>query len=152
VPRAQESSKTEKCVGGLLTARSNRVRAILACVSSPLLPLRRMAHFGVTLQCGGHGAPQGGAVEIATLRRQLGLSRSVDVGPDHYTRLEAVKMFTLLMRHAGKGRPYIQVPGPAAAGVNEPRGVPAANAAAASIPSELRAVPSGARYAAWGAV
>jgi hypothetical protein len=34
----------------------------------------------------------------------------VDVGPDHYARLEAVKMFTLLMRHAGNGRRYIRVP------------------------------------------
>jgi hypothetical protein len=30
----------------------------------------------------------------------------VDVGPDHYARLEAVKMFTLLMRHAGNGRRF----------------------------------------------
>jgi hypothetical protein len=50
----------------------------------------------------------------------------VDVGPDHYAQLEAVKVFTLLMRHAGNGRRYIQVP--AAPGVNEPRGVHAANA------------------------
>jgi len=28
----------------------------------------------------------------------------VDVGPDHYAQLEAVKMFTLWMRHAGEGR------------------------------------------------
>ena len=42
----------------------------------------------------------------------------VDVGPDHYARLEAVKMFTLLMRHAGKRRRYIQVPATPAA--NEP--------------------------------
>jgi hypothetical protein len=34
----------------------------------------------------------------------------VDGGPDHYARLEAVKMFTLLMRYAGNGRRYIQVP------------------------------------------
>jgi hypothetical protein len=34
----------------------------------------------------------------------------VDVGPDHYARLEAVKMFTLLMRHAGNGRRYVQAP------------------------------------------
>jgi hypothetical protein len=61
----------------------------------------------------------------------------VDVGPDHYARLEAVKMFTLLMRHAGNGRRYIQVPGASGIGVNEPRGVPAANAAAASNRSEL---------------
>jgi hypothetical protein len=27
----------------------------------------------------------------------------VDVGPDHCAQLEAVKMFTLLMRHASKG-------------------------------------------------
>ena len=26
----------------------------------------------------------------------------VDVGPDHYARLEAVKLFTVLMRHASK--------------------------------------------------
>ena len=45
----------------------------------------------------------------------------VDVGPDHYARLEAVKMFTLLMRHAGNGRRYVQ--DPAGARVNEPRGV-----------------------------
>jgi hypothetical protein len=45
----------------------------------------------------------------------------VDVGPDHYARLEAVKMFTLLMRHTGKRRRYIQVP--AAPAANEPGGV-----------------------------
>ena len=28
----------------------------------------------------------------------------VDGGPDHYARLEGVKMFILLMRHAGRGR------------------------------------------------
>jgi hypothetical protein len=28
----------------------------------------------------------------------------VDGGPDHYARLEAMKMFILLMRHAGRGR------------------------------------------------
>jgi hypothetical protein len=28
----------------------------------------------------------------------------VDVGPDHYARLEAVKMFTRLMQHASDGR------------------------------------------------
>jgi hypothetical protein len=28
----------------------------------------------------------------------------VDVGPDHYARLEAVKVFTVLMCHASKGR------------------------------------------------
>jgi hypothetical protein len=28
----------------------------------------------------------------------------VDVGPDHYARLEAVKMFTFLMRRASAGR------------------------------------------------
>jgi hypothetical protein len=34
----------------------------------------------------------------------------VDVGPDHYAQLEAVKMFTRLMQHAGNGRRYVQVP------------------------------------------
>ena len=45
----------------------------------------------------------------------------VDLGPDHYAQLEAVKMFTLLMRHAGKRRRYIQLP--AAPAANEPGGV-----------------------------
>ena len=33
----------------------------------------------------------------------------VDVEPDHYAQLEAVKMFTLLMRHAATGSRYIQL-------------------------------------------
>jgi hypothetical protein len=64
----------------------------------------------------------------------------VDVGPDHYAQLE-VKVFTLLMRHAGNGRRYIQIPGARGIGVNEPRGVRAANAGVASNCSELMAVP-----------
>jgi hypothetical protein len=51
----------------------------------------------------------------------------VDVGPDHYAQLEAVRMFTLLMPHAGNGRRYVQVPGTSGIGVSEPRGVRAAN-------------------------
>jgi hypothetical protein len=38
----------------------------------------------------------------------------VDGGPDHYARLEAVKMFILLMRHAGNGQAIR--PGPSAGG------------------------------------
>jgi hypothetical protein len=63
----------------------------------------------------------------------------VDVGPDHYAQLEAVKMFTLLMRHAGNGRRYIPVPG--ASGMNAPRAARAANAGVAANSSALLAVP-----------
>jgi hypothetical protein len=62
----------------------------------------------------------------------------VDVRPDSYAQLEAVRMFTLLMRHAGNGRRYVQVPAASGIGVNEPRGVRAANAGVASNPERAK--------------